>query len=44
LLWGTSNSASVIGYTGSQKGLLKITEIDEWLARCKSSGVSVSAL
>lgn len=42
LLWGTSNSASVIGYTGSQKGLLKIDEMDAWLARCKSSGVSVS--
>ena len=41
LLWGTSNSASVIGYTGSQKGLLKFEEMDSWLARCKSSGVSV---
>ncbi len=41
LLWGTCNSASVIGYTGSQKGLLKLDEIDSWLARCKSSGVSV---
>jgi sugar/nucleoside kinase (ribokinase family) len=41
LLWGTCNSASVIGYTGSQKGLLKLGEMDEWLARCKSSGVSV---
>ena len=41
LLWGTCNSASVIGYTGSQKGLLKLDEMDEWLARCKSSGVSV---
>jgi len=41
LLWGTCNSASVIGYTGSQKGLLKLEEMDEWLARCKSSGVSV---
>lgn len=41
LIWGTANSASVIGYTGPQKGLLKITEMDEWLARCKSSGVNV---
>jgi ribokinase len=41
LLWGTCNSASVIGYTGAQKGLLKINEIDSWLERCKSSGVSV---
>ncbi len=43
LAWGTVNSASVIGYTGSQKGLLKLTEIDEWLKRAKSSGVSVQA-
>lgn len=41
LLWGVSNSASVIGYTGSQKGLLKFDEMDAWLARCKSSGVNV---
>ena len=41
LLWGTCNSASVIGYTGSQKGLLKLTEMDEWLARCGSSGTKV---
>jgi len=41
LLWGTCNSASVIGYTGSQKGLLKLGEMDSWLARCKSSGVGV---
>ena len=42
LLWGTCNSASVIGYTGSQKGLLKLNEMDSWLARCKSSGVGVT--
>ena len=41
LLWGTVNSASVIGYTGPQKGLLKIDEMPVWLERCKSSGVSV---
>lgn len=41
LLWGTCNSASVIGYTGSQKGLLKETEMPVWLARAKSSGVNV---
>ncbi|MGA3291586.1 MAG: PfkB family carbohydrate kinase [Candidatus Microgenomates bacterium] len=41
LLWGTCNSASVIGYTGSQKGLLKENEMDAWLTRCKSSGVNV---
>jgi sugar/nucleoside kinase (ribokinase family) len=41
LIWGTVNSASVIGYTGPQKGLLKLGEMDEWIARCKSSGVNV---
>lgn len=40
LLWGTLNSASVIGYTGAQKGLLKEDEIETWIDRCKSSGVS----
>jgi sugar/nucleoside kinase (ribokinase family) len=44
LLWGTCNSASVIGYTGSQKGLLKETEMPEWLERAKSSGVKVVEL
>ncbi|MBI1863596.1 carbohydrate kinase family protein [Candidatus Woesebacteria bacterium] len=42
LLWGTSNSSSVIGYTGPQKGLLRESEIDSWLDRCKSSGVTVT--
>lgn len=41
LLWGTVNSASVIGYTGSQKGLLKEIEIPAWIERAKSSGVEV---
>jgi len=41
LLWGTVNAASVIGYTGSQKGLLKETEIEIWLERARSSGVKV---
>ena len=44
LLWGTCNSASVIGYTGSQKGLLKIEEMPTWLERAKSSGVRVEAI
>ncbi|HET7099455.1 MAG TPA: carbohydrate kinase family protein [Patescibacteria group bacterium] len=44
ILWGTINSSSVIGYTGSQKGLLKINEVDQWLARAKSSGVVVQSL
>lgn len=43
LVWGTVNSASVIGYTGPQKGLLKIDQIPEWLERSKSSGVGVVA-
>lgn len=41
MLWGTVNSASVIGYTGPQKGLLKLDEIPQWLERCQSSGVNV---
>ncbi len=41
LLWGTCNSASVIGYTGSQKGLLKEAEMSVWLERAKSSNVKV---
>ncbi len=41
LVWGTVNSASVIGYPGAQRGLLKETEMEEWLARAKSSGVTV---
>jgi sugar/nucleoside kinase (ribokinase family) len=41
LLWGTVNSASVIGYIGSQKGLLKESEIPNWIERAKSSGTAV---
>jgi 2-dehydro-3-deoxygluconokinase len=41
LIWGTVNSASVIGYTGAQKGLLRLEELAEWLERVKSSGVQV---
>lgn len=41
LVWGTVNSASVIGYTGSQRGLLKQAEISEWVKRAESSEVSV---
>lgn len=44
LLWGTCNSASVIGYTGSQKGLLKYAEMEVWLERARSSGVSVELI
>ena len=41
LVWGTVNSASVIGYTGSQRGLLRESEISEWLERGKSRGLGV---
>ncbi len=41
LLWGVVNSASVIGYIGSQKGLLKENDIPLWLERAKSSQVGV---
>lgn len=41
LLWGTLNSASVIGYVGSQKGLLHDSEMAVWLDRARSSGVKV---
>lgn len=44
LIWGTVNSASVIGYTGAQKGLLKETDIDTWVERFKSSGIKVEEL
>lgn len=41
LVWGTVNSASVIGYVGSQKGLLGEEEMVEWTERFKSSKVVV---
>ncbi len=41
LLWGTINSASVIGYAGAQKGLLKQTDIPEWIERARSCKVEV---
>ncbi|KKQ25454.1 MAG: hypothetical protein US62_C0051G0006 [Candidatus Woesebacteria bacterium GW2011_GWA1_37_8] len=41
LMWGTVNSASVIGYVGSQKGLLRIDDLPVWMDRAKSSGVEV---
>lgn len=44
LVWGTVNSASVIGYVGPQKGLLKEAEMQEWLDRYKSSGVKVGEI
>jgi len=44
LMRGTVNSASVIGYIGSQKGLLTETDMNVWLERAKSSGVKVEAI
>lgn len=41
LIWGTVNSASVIGYIGPQKGLLHDSEMPSWLERAKSSGLKV---
>jgi sugar/nucleoside kinase (ribokinase family) len=41
LLWGTINSASVIGYVGAQRGLLNEQGLTQWLERAKSSGVEV---
>jgi len=41
LVWGTVNSASVIGFVGAQKGLLKEEDMDTWVLRFKSSGVKV---
>jgi len=44
MLWGTSNSASVIGYVGAQKGLLKEEEMPEWIERINSSNIKVEKL
>ncbi|HLD91938.1 MAG TPA: carbohydrate kinase family protein [Patescibacteria group bacterium] len=44
LVWGTVNSASVIGYVGAQRGLLKEEDIDTWIERFKSSGVKVEEM
>ena len=41
LLWGTLNSASVIGFIGPQQGLIKEADMPLWLERAKSSGVEV---
>lgn len=41
LLWGTVNSASVIGYIGSQKGLLRAQDLPQWLSRAQSCEVGV---
>lgn len=44
LIWGTVNSASVIGYVGPQRGLIREAEMQEWIARYKSSGVKVETI
>ena len=44
LIWGTVNSASVIGYVGPQKGLLREAEMQEWMERYRSSGVKVETI
>jgi len=44
LVWGTVNSASVIGYVGAQKGLLKEEDVEMWVERFKSSGVKVEEM
>ncbi len=44
LLWGTVNSASVIGYVGAQRGLLDEGQMVEWLERAESSGVKVEEI
>ncbi len=44
LQWGTVNSASVIGYVGGQKGLLREVDIQVWIERAKSGGVEVKEI
>lgn len=44
LVWGTLNSASVIGFVGPQRGLVREAEMPEWVERYKSSGVKVEVI
>lgn len=44
LLWGALNSASVVGQTGAQKGLLRENEIEQWVIKAHELGVKVTAL
>lgn len=44
LIYGTINSSSVIGYVGSQRGLLKEDEVSEWVERARSSQVETLPL
>ncbi len=39
LIWGTLNSASVVSFVGAQKGLLKESELNDWLVRGKDKVV-----
>ncbi len=41
LLWGTLNSASVIGFVGPQEGLLRESDLPLWLERAASCNVRV---
>lgn len=41
LVWGTVNSASVIGYIGSQQGLMRENSLQEWLTRSESCSLEV---
>lgn len=44
LIWGTVNGASVVGYVGAQRGLLKEADMPLWLERAQSSEVKVTKL
>ncbi len=42
LVWGTVNSTSVIGFTGSQRGLVRESEINAWLEKAKTMNMQVT--
>ncbi len=44
LIWGTINSASVVGLIGSTKGLLHDSEVANWRARFESSNLKVEVI
>ncbi len=44
LEWGTMNAASVIGYVGAQKGLLRAQDIDSWTRLLRDAGVKIERL
>ncbi len=44
LMWGSLNSASVIGHIGAQNGLLHLDEIQSWLQRASNEGIEVKSL